>query len=84
MDATFISACLLTLLTMFSLGAITVGVFAFPCARPLTCACQSRFTAAPWWKSGLIMVGNGSLAAVASFLIGLILRAMVPDGAIEG
>jgi DNA damage-binding protein 1 len=40
-------------------------------------AIKSRFSTQTWWFSGLTVLGNGSLAAGAAFLIGYLLEQTV-------
>ncbi len=61
----FILACILTAITLFSLGTL-----------------KSRLVDKKWFIAGLEMLLIGGLAATAAYLIGFLLRSLVPGGAV--
>lgn len=72
----FLVACVLTAITLFALGALSVRVLFLP----YYLISKARFTILPWWKSGLLYLLIGAVAAASSYFIGWGVTGIVKGG----
>jgi DNA damage-binding protein 1 len=64
-------------------GGVSYTFIIASCVTALTLftlgALKARFTGQTWWKSGLLILINGGLAAGAAYVIGIVLALIVSD-----